>query len=293
MTEISLVVCTRNRAEKLRSTLRRVARIQTGRAWEMVIVDNGSTDGTAEVIDRFAGTATFPVRHEREPVPGLNRARNRGCEAAVGDLIALMDDDCYPRPDHLDAVTEIFLHHDVGWAGGRMTQHDPNDAPVGIVDRDHAELLPAHNFPQPGLIGGGNLAFRRSLFRDVRGFDETLGVGTSLPCGDIEFCARASDRGWDGGYFPGPTVRHHHGRRPGREARTLERSYGRGRGAYYAKTLLEFPTLRSACLRHVYWQRRDQGLAGAYHEVEGALRYATRRLTRRGARKGARTEGVR
>ena len=64
-------------------------------SWELVVVDNGSSDGTREILNRFAAESTFPVTVVFQSKPGLGRARNAGWGAAPGDIIALIDDDCY------------------------------------------------------------------------------------------------------------------------------------------------------------------------------------------------------
>lgn len=275
--DCSIVVCTRNRAERLRRCLRAVGRIRSDHDWELVVVDNASTDATREVLDAFEGDASIPVTRAFESRPGLGRARNTGCRAARGEIIALTDDDCYPEPDYVDRVMDVFARHSVGYAGGRILLHDPGDAEITVRPETEPELLPAHYFPWAGFVQGANMAFRRRVFSDVGGFDPMMGAGTPYPCEDIDFCARASDRGWNGGYFPGPTVRHHHGRKPGPEVRRLRRRYHQGRGGYYAKTLLDCPTLRVSCLKWWYWSVSSQPPGATWREAAYALRFGVER----------------
>lgn len=275
--DLSLVLCTRDRAHRLERTLGEMERLRCECEWELVVVDNASTDGTSGIVDEFARSAEVAVRHVREPEPGLSRARNRGCRAARGDVIALTDDDCYPEPDYLEQVTEVFRRHDVAFIGGRILLYDPADARLTVREEGTARLLPPLTFPWAGFIQGANMAFRRELFRDLGGFDERLGAGTPFPCEDIEFCARASDRGWPGGYFPGPTVHHHHGRK-GEEARSLRRDYARGRGAYYLKGILDHRHTSRAALKRWYWSARHQAGEQLLTEITGAVRYGFRRL---------------
>ena len=91
--QISVVLCTRNRAEQLRSTLESATRmrIPDGLAWEFVLVDNGSTDHTADVVADFEGR--LPIRRVVETTPGLSNARNCGVAAARGDHNSWTDDD--------------------------------------------------------------------------------------------------------------------------------------------------------------------------------------------------------
>lgn len=275
--ELSLVVATRDRAGRLRGTLDRIAAVRTRRSWELVVVDNGSRDHTAEVVQTFARSAPMPVRRVHEARPGLGRALNAGVRAAAGEIVATTDDDCYPTESYVDDVLEIFDARDVAFIGGRVLLYDSADAPVSLFEREAEEILPPHSFPYTGFIGGANLAFRREVFEDVGGFDDLLGAGTPFPAEDIDFCARASDRGWTGGYFPGPTVYHHHGRRPGREADDLKEAYDRGRGAYYAKTLLSCSSLRVRCLKWWYWSLSSARPGQTRREVLAALRFLLHR----------------
>lgn len=281
MTRLSLVVCTRDRARQLERTLARIEQLRSALDWELVVVDNGSTDGTAESIRRFVDRSSLAVRLEHEPEPGLSRARNRGCRAAAGEIICLTDDDCYPAEGYLDDVAEVFHDHDVDFIGGRILRWDPEDAPLTVREEETAEMLPPRSFPWAGFIQGANMAFRSEVFRDLGGFDEAIGTGTPFPAADIEFCARASDRGWRGGYFPGPTVFHHHGRKAGEEVESLRSDYARGRGAYYMKGMLDYENTSSDALRRWYWSARRQGGDQVGREAAGALRYLARRLADR------------
>lgn len=283
--DLSLVVTTRNRAHRLPATLRWLSEIRSERLWELVLVDNGSTDRTAALLEDFAASAPMPVRTVSEPERGLGRALNAGVRAARGEIVATTDDDCYPRPDYVEAVVSVFERHDVGYIGGRVLLYDDRDARVSVFEGQVPHLLPAGFFPYPGFIGGGNLAFQRAVFDDIGGFDPELGAGTSFPCEDIEFCARASTAGWHGGYFPGPTVYHHHRRRPGRDEERVGRAYARARGAYYAKVLVDHPTLRIPCLRWWYWSLSSTQLSYTLREVVWAIRYLSHRALSRAPRR--------
>lgn len=290
--DCSLVVCTRDRADQLERTLGTIREIRSERSWELVLVDNGSSDRTPEVMEAFARSSRVRVRSVVEPKPGHARARNAGCNTAAGRFIACIDDDCYPRPDYVDAVVRTFESRDAGFIGGRVLLHDPDDAAFTIREGGEWRPLPPHTFPHTGFIIGANMAFRREVYRDVGGFDELLGLGTPFVAEDIAFCARASDRGWKGGYAPEPTVYHHHGRR-GAAVEELRAAYDRGRGAYYASVLLDCPTLRVQALKWWYWDL-DVALPGqTRREVSAALRYLLHRAGARVRRAGAALRGGR
>src|SRR6188768_2335220 len=106
--ELSLVICTRNRAARLRTALGYVARIRSARAWEVVVVDNGSTDDTRQVVDEATAATPVPLRLLEEPVANVSRARNAGVRATSSAIVAFTDDDCYPRPTHVDDILDRF-----------------------------------------------------------------------------------------------------------------------------------------------------------------------------------------
>lgn len=270
---ISLVICTRNRAPSLRVCLESLRGINAPCAWEAIVVDNGSTDSTRQVIEEFASVSQFPVRYVLEPRPGLSRARNRGVAVASGDPIVFTDDDCYPASDFLAAVASIFADENVDYFGGRVLLHDPDDFPVTIKTSTHREMAPPGSFVAAGLLHGANMGFRRRVFDELGGFNESLGAGSAVACGeDIEYAARASAHGFLGGYFPEPVVSHCHGRKRD-DALELMRGYDVGRGAYYAAMILGtncWRTYLREWVQSMSWKHRHSAL----REITGGARYA-------------------
>src|SRR5689334_18992740 len=103
--EISLILCTRNRASSLRPCLDALAALDFDpRSWEMIFVNDASTDHTDEMLRAFADEVPFRTVVVRNQQPGLSRARNTGVEAARAPLIAFTDDDCYVAPDYLTRI---------------------------------------------------------------------------------------------------------------------------------------------------------------------------------------------
>lgn len=234
---ISLILCTRNRAAALGRCLAAVAAIEFDGPWELVIVDNGSTDATAGVIREFAAAMTaLRVVYVLQPVPGLSNARNAGVAAAAGDLILFTDDDCYVEAGILDAVQAAFADASVGFASGRVRLFDAEDAPVTINESCVPLRFMSGRFLPAGAVKGANLAFRRGVLEAIGPFDPLFGSGSLFPAEDADAAMRASLAGWDGVYDPGIVVWHHHGRKAGDVAGLL-RAYDVGRGAYHAKLL--------------------------------------------------------
>jgi glycosyltransferase involved in cell wall biosynthesis len=104
---VSVIVCSRNRAQSLARALASMSRAtRPPDAWEVLIVDNGSTDETPAVVAGFEGS--LPVRRVLEPEPGLSRARNRGVSAAKGEYLVWTDDDVTVDPAWLSAYLDAF-----------------------------------------------------------------------------------------------------------------------------------------------------------------------------------------
>jgi len=231
------VVCTRNRADKLGAMLDAMQAIRSEHQWELLLVDNASTDGTGKVLEEAVRGMSNARVHNALTI-GLGAARDAAWQVARGELVLFTDDDCYPAPDIVDQAVHLFeTRPDLGFAGGRIMLHDPDDARVTIDERSEAEEIAARQFVRAGMLHGANLVFRRSVLEKTGGFDPLLGAGTLFPCEDIDAVAAAIWAGYPGRFEPSIVVRHHHGRK-GHEVPRLRKSYDAGRGAYLAKYLL-------------------------------------------------------
>jgi glycosyltransferase involved in cell wall biosynthesis len=286
VTDISLVICTRNRARQLKDCLQYVARLKPSRSWELVVVDNGSSDETDAILAEYTSNVPFSTKLLQESVPGLSRARNTGCKAAHGEIIAFIDDDCYVAPDYIDKVWEAFSDAKVGFAGGRVDLFDPADYPITITTSDRRELMKPRNFIPAGMLHGANMMFRRTALEGFGGFDPDMGAGARFfSCEDTDAQARASFAGWWGLYTPAAVVAHHH-RRTAKDVPALRRGYALGRGAYMAKFLL-VSEARPTYLRHWYWSFRSalrgsrQARREFIQEIQGASAYLVHRIRKR------------
>jgi len=273
--DLSIVICTRNRAGQLRGTLDSLMAMKTTLSWEAVLIDNASTDETREVIRRAAEVEPR-IRYFREDRVGLGAARDRGWREARSALISLTDDDCYVAEDYVDAVLAAFDGRpDVGVLGGRILLFDPQDARVTIDERDSPVDLAPRSFVAAGALKGANLSFRREALQAIGGFDPELGAGTQFPCEDLDAVAAVLWAGFKGRFDPRPLVLHHHRRRLPDVPR-LKAGYDRGRGAYYAKFLLR-PECRRAYvagwLRQVRRNLDGAGLIQLFREFRSAAAY--------------------
>lgn len=276
---LSIVICTRNRGAYLLDALRAYEKISTNLIWELIVVNNGSTDTTQQVLDQFSSNTDIHIHVIFESRPGLSRARNMGWRHASGEIIAFSDDDCYPQADFVDAVWNNFSEARLFYLGGRVLLFDPEDLPITIQLRENRLDLPPKSFIESGLIHGANMSFRREVFLAVGGFDELLGAGTILPgSDDTDMISRASAAGFWGAYDPQPIVLHHHRRRTQEQVAALMRSYDIGRGAHYMKSVLD-PARRSQTSRQWYWRtvlpslRSWRTAQKFFYEMVGAIRY--------------------
>ena len=272
--DVSVIVSTRNRARRLEETLRFYDRVASPARWELLLVDNGSTDDTPDVIAAAVARGTAPIVALREERRGVSSAKNLAIARAGGRIVCFTDDDCYPAPSFIDAWLHVFDRSALDFAGGRITLFDPTDAPMTIKPELQPFLFAPRAYIPPGFIHGANMAYRRAVLDRVGPFDVLFGPGGRYYSGDdTDYFQRASNAGFAGGYRSEPVVAHHHGRKPD-ETGTISRDYEVCRGAFYAKTLLlnpgcmgryfwawarSFPNFL-AFLKGVYWaQRRDLG----------------------------------
>lgn len=281
--EVSVTLITRNRADKVATFLERAASLRTEKPWELVVVDNGSTDETPALLARARDTFPAPVRLVEDATPGVARARNRGWMAATAPIVAYVDDDCYPAQDFVDRVLTIFdANQELGYVGGAVLPHDERSANIGIIRRREPIALRPGMFITVGTVITANLAFRKRALEDIGGFDEAFAYGAGLAGEDADAVIRASAAGWHGRYDPLLVVWHDHRRRHAEELTRVERSYAVGRGAVYAKCLFD-PRVRWLYLKG--WTKitlerlvRDHTLTPTLRELVGAARYVAQRL---------------
>lgn len=215
--EISVVICTHNRAGVLREAIESVVEQTAAFAFELVVVDNGSSDSTPHVVRQFERHGF--VRYEHEAALGLCYARNTGWQKARGDIVAYLDDDAIALPGWLKAVAEAFmLYPNAGIAGGRVEPIWEAPRPAWLSDNialslsilDWCAEAKAIDDIRLQWLVGTNIALRRHLLEEVDGFDPSLDrVGSNyLSNGDIDLQMRVLDSDREVIYFPAMAVRH-------------------------------------------------------------------------------------
>jgi glycosyltransferase involved in cell wall biosynthesis len=286
MSQISLIVCTRNRAESLPVCLNSIEQAAVANRAvevELLIVDNGSTDATAAVLLAWQKSTSVRCRVLPAEQRGLSHARNHGLEHATGKIIAFTDDDCTVAPDYLTQVERAYAA-DAGptLRGGRVELGDPRDLPFTIkTDLAPQRFTGGH---PGGFIHGCNLTMSRSALELVGRFDTRLGAGQPIGAAeDSDFVYRAHRSGVMVLYDPSIVVFHHHGRRDFAEVKLLQEVYNLGNGALYAKHgLRDWKLLFRICrdIRSGLWEYFGGPLAdnGLSHRknLRGNLRGAMR-----------------
>ena len=274
--DLSLMICTRNRAVQIAQTLKWVSAIRSQLKWELVVVDNGSTDRTSAVLAEYAIACDHPVQMVIERDRGVSRAKNAGWRSAKSEIIVCTDDDCYPEENYLDSIFECFSNDSrLGFVGGRILLHDPTDRRVTIQESLEPLSFPPGSFIIPGYIQGANIAYRRAALTEVGGFDPWFGGGALYSGEEVELMARISAAGWSGAYDPKPVVYHHHGRKNPKDEWLLRRWYDRGRGAYYGKCILN-RQMRSVYVKKWLLTRQHQSWGSTALEIMSGLDYVAR-----------------
>ena len=181
----TVALCTHNHLDRLRRTLADLAAITSPQApWELLIVDNGCTDGTTEYLaSRQWPQPAAAVRVVREEKLGLSNARNRGVAEAAGEYIVFIDDDETPHTDWLCAYERCIERERPDAMGGAIdVQFVDGDRPAWLQDEllgfigklshgDDTRVLTEPSTP----IFGGNFGFRKAVFERIGLFDTELG----------------------------------------------------------------------------------------------------------------------
>ncbi len=253
----------RNGGALLDEQLAALARQRIDRDWELVIVDNGSTDDSMRRVEKMADEfahLTVVTANERA---GLSYARNEGTKAARGAVIAFCDADDVVRPDWLVSLSEQVKPGTL--VGGALAYDRLND-PVTAFWRDldgPMSELPIWFRHRP-VVMGANFAITKADLERLGGFDETF-TGSS---DEVDLCYRAYDNGIEVAFAPDAVVDYRL-RNTIRAAARQQNGYGRANALLYRKHRATIPAPRPGELLYPYWRL----LRCLHHLVRGrALR---------------------
>ena len=235
---LSILICTRNRETKLKQALQSVLALEfpPGADYELIVVDNGSTDGTGQVCASLAPLFNGRMRVVYEPKPGLGRARSLAASIAAGEIAACIDDDIVPDRNWLKVIhREFSADPSLQGISGRVELLNPMDLPMTI--RRSMQRVEAQAVSEMyDLFVGCNMAVRADLLGRVGSYDPDFGAGSLfLSAEDTDFWYRCWRHGAKLVYVPELLVYHDHGRRSLEDKRKLARAYTSGRGSFFAK----------------------------------------------------------
>lgn len=177
--DVSILICTRNRAGSLRDTLSslRRAHVPEGISAELVVVDNGSGDGTKEVFDS-SHFPWGPTRFVVEPLQGVSHARNRAIKVCKGDILLWTDDDVRVPVDWIPRMLAPIKNGVCdAVAGGVRLAPGRSRHWMGACLRAWFASSEALNVQRPGRLIGANMAFHRRVLNGAPEFDAALGPG--------------------------------------------------------------------------------------------------------------------
>lgn len=228
--DLTIVVPVRNSSRTIARCLESVLECVPNDKRQVLVVDNGSTDGTLDVVRRF------PVEVHQAPVPFVSASRNAGAARARYETIAFIDSDCAIGAGWYEATCDALSGNRVGIAGCRYALRDD----ANWVEQSWYEARPLlrADIHDVEYVPGGNLAVRLDVFRQLGGFDERLETGE-----DMDLCIRAAARGLR--VVQAPSMRCVHFGEPKTLRAVFRRNRWHGRGARvrYANGRLSFVTL--------------------------------------------------
>ena len=254
MLRISLIVCTFQRADILpRCLIAATSQTLAPSSYEVIVMDNGSTDHTRAIVERFP-----EVRYLYCPFRGLSQARNAGAEAARAPFVTYIDDDAIAAPDLLEQVLAVFDNaRDAACVGGRIDITMPPNLPdwysehfAGYFSALQLRYTSAQRlFDLMEFPFGANVSFRREALERAGGFNIKLGrVGKDTAGGeelDLEYRLAAAGCG----VYYSPHARVNHVIMPDRVQWSHIANSARAAGknwAYYEQELMQLKwTVRS------------------------------------------------
>lgn len=216
---LSVILCTYNRERYIYNVLQSIAAGGFG-DYEIVLVNNNSTDGTESECQRFAKDhPEVAMRYCVEKQQGLSYARNRGIMESQGDVLVYVDDDAVVNREYLQTYADFFNRNkEAVAAGGPITpRYDGCEEPSWMSHYTRQLVTGELNlgtrereFPKGAFPGGGNAAYRKSVFNEVGLFNVELGrKGNSLiGAEEKDLFDKMTSRGMKFYYLPNAILYH-------------------------------------------------------------------------------------
>lgn len=199
---ISVIIPAYNAERTISSTIEAVqCQIDLRHQIEVIVVDDGSTDSTAEKLSKISG-----VKLIKQANRGPAAARNTGAKAAKGEILVFTDSDTVPHADWLQHLLEPFIDSKIMATGGTYTIANPGSLLARLIQKEIEQRHASY-----GLFikfaGTYNLAIRESLFSTINGFDESYRRASGE---DNDLCYRIVRCGYQIRYVAQAKVAHHH-----------------------------------------------------------------------------------
>jgi glycosyltransferase involved in cell wall biosynthesis len=216
--KFSIVIATYNRAGELPNTLKSLTEQRVSDSWEVIVVDNNSSDATREVVLETARNFPVTLRYVLEKEQGRSAALNAGIKTARGEIIAITDDDVRVDPSWLNNSAIALDRFGCDYVGGKALPIWGGPRPEWLPDRGgkHWGVIALLDYgPEPIEFGnkvplGVNMVFRRECFERAGLWDNSIGrkAGTLLGQEVREWAQRGRAAGLRGFYAPELIVHH-------------------------------------------------------------------------------------
>jgi GT2 family glycosyltransferase len=278
--KISVIVPTYNRAQSLGRLIQSLDALNRGDLTEMevLVVDNGSTDDTAKLLQReLARAHGFELKVFNERQSGKASALNLGLASAKGEIFLILDDDVVADHDCLIRHAEAHKSTDFDAVQGKILPGRDHDGRPADLARIREYNIPHIDYGDElrdirGLTGT-NMSFKRKVFADVGLFDARLGPGAAGFSEDTEYSMRIRNAGFKIGYTPHAIVYHElNPARYGREYnRMVEYRKGLSRSIYRQDSIFfrVLPNLVANCVRYGFY--RLSGKTQKAYKTEGRI----------------------
>ena len=215
--KISIIIPTHNRAESLKSTIQSIVSLQDDNFFELVIVDNNSTDYTKQIVGEFS--SLIEIKYIFEKNTSFSMARKTGANNARGEILLFLDDDVLVNKGSLKSIIEIFTHYpDCAIIAGKIDAQYSEQPPLwtlscqknfngwSLFNSETYKFL-KKNFQEVPSAAGPMMAIRKTIYNMVDGFPpDTVGVETNkgdksfnklyIGPGDYGICLKVREAGF-------------------------------------------------------------------------------------------------
>ncbi|MCX5667244.1 MAG: glycosyltransferase [Candidatus Omnitrophica bacterium] len=198
--KVSIIIPAYNAENTVSKTIEACLNQELAGEVEVIVIDDGSTDSTADIIRRYR------VRYLRQENSGPARARNAGWRAADGRIICFTDADCIPAKDWVAKLTAHYSGDDVGAVGGSYSIANRQSI---FADCIHKEIIYRHaRMPRyVKALGSYNLSVRKDVLEEAGGFDETYTMASGE---DNDLCYKITKKGYSLVFDKEAKVSHYH-----------------------------------------------------------------------------------